>query len=96
MKILSRLYIALIILFLYAPVAVMIVFSFNSSSSVWVFNGFSTRWYEGLANDTTMLAALEHTLIVAVLSAVISTVLGTAAAVGITAIRRKISKKVVM
>lgn len=96
MKILSRLYIALIILFLYAPVAVMIVFSFNSSSSVWVMGGFSTRWYEGLANDTTMLTALEHTLIVAVLSAVISTVLGTAAAVGITAIRNKLSKKVVM
>lgn len=96
MKILSRLYIALIVLFLYAPVAVMIVFSFNLSSSVWVFEGFSTRWYEGLANDTTMLTALEHTLIIAVLSAVISTVLGTAAAVGITAIRRKISKKVVM
>lgn len=96
MKILSRLYIALIILFLYAPVAVMIVFSFNSSSSVWVMGGFSTRWYEGLANDTTMLTALEHTIIVAVLSAVISTVLGTAAAVGITAIRNKLSKKVVM
>ena len=96
MKILSKIYIALIILFLYAPVAVMIVFSFNSTSSVWVFDGFSTRWYEGLANDTTMLTALEHTLIVAVSSAVISTVLGTAAAVGITAIRRKISKKVVM
>lgn len=96
MKILSRLYIALIILFLYAPVAVMIVFSFNSSSSVWVFDGFSTRWYAGLANDTTMLTALEHTVIVAVLSAVISTVLGTAAAVGITAIRNKIAKKTVM
>ena len=74
----------------------MIVFSFNSSSSVWVFNGFSTRWYEGLANDTTMLAALEHTLIVAVFSAVISTVLGTAAAVGINAVRNKMSKKVIM
>lgn len=96
MKILSKLYIALIILFLYAPVAVMIVFSFNSSSSVWVMGGFSTRWYEGVANDTTMLTALEHTLIVAVLSAVISTVLGTAAAVGVTAIRNRISKKVVM
>ncbi len=95
-KILSKIYIALIILFLYAPVAVMIVFSFNSSSSVWVMGGFSTRWYEGLANDTTMLTALEHTLIVAVLSAVISTVLGTAAAVGVTAIRNRISKKVVM
>ena len=96
MKILSRIYVALIILFLYAPVAVMIIFSFNSSRSVWVMNGFSTRWYEGLLSNTAMMTALEHTLIVAVLSAVISTVLGTAAAVGITAIRNKISKKIVM
>ncbi len=95
-KILSRLYIALIIFFLYAPVAVMIVYSFNSSSSVWVFDEFSTKWYTGLASDTTMLTALEHTLIIAVLSAVISTVLGTAAAVGITAIRNKAAKKAVM
>ena len=84
MKLLSRLYIALIILFLYAPVAVMIVFSFNSSSSVWVMGGFSTRWYEGLVKNTVMLSALEHTLIIALLSAIISTVLGTAAAVGIS------------
>ena len=96
MKFFSRLYIALIILFLYAPVAVMIVFSFNSSSSVWVMGGFSTRWYEGLVKNTVMLSALEHTLIIALLSAVISTVLGTAAAVGITAIRNRIAKKAVM
>ena len=96
MKLLSRLYIALIILFLYAPVVVMIVFSFNSSSSVWVMGGFSTRWYEGLVKNTVMLSALEHTLIIALLSAVISTVLGTAAAVGITAIRNRIAKKAVM
>ena len=96
MKLLFRLYIALIILFLYAPVAVMIVFSFNSSSSVWVMGGFSTRWYEGLVKNTVMLSALEHTLIIALLSAIISTVLGTAAAVGITAIRNRIAKKAVM
>ena len=96
MKILSRIYIALILLFLYAPIAVMVVFSFNSSSSVWVLEGFSTRWYEGLGNDTSMLTALQHTLIIAVLSAIISTVLGTAAAVGINAIKRKFSKKIIM
>ena len=96
MKILSRLYIALILFFLYAPVAVMIIFSFNSSSSVWVFEGFSTKWYEGLVYDTTMLTALEHTLIIAVLSALISTVLGTAAAVGILAIRKKVASSLVM
>lgn len=96
MKILSRIYVTLIILFLYAPVAVMILFSFNASSSVWVMSGFSTRWYSGLAANTSMLTALQHTVIIAVLSAVISTVLGTAAAVGITAIRKKITKKAVM
>lgn len=96
MKILSRLYVSLIIFFLYAPVLVMIAFSFNSSSSVWVFTGFSLKWYAGLVSDTTMLTALLHTIIIAVLSAVISTVLGTAAAVGIMALRKKITAKLVM
>ncbi len=96
MKALSRLYVALIIFFLYAPVLVMIVFSFNSSSSVWVFSGFSLEWYLSLATDTAMLTALKHTLIIALLSAVISTVIGTAAAVGITTLRKKISQKLLM
>ncbi len=96
MKILSRIYVALIIFFLYAPVLVMIAFSFNESSSVWVFTGFSLKWYTGLASDTTMLTALLHTIIIAVLSAIISTVLGTAAAVGIMALRKKITAKLVM
>ena len=90
MKALSRFYIGLILFFLYAPIAVMIVFSFNSAESVWVFEGFSLDWYKGLIYDTTMLTALEHTIIVAVLSALISTVLGTAAAVGILALRKRL------
>lgn len=96
MKILSRLYIALILIFLYAPVAVMIFFSFNEGESVWVFSGFSFDWYKSLIHNETMLTALQHTLIVAVLSALISTVLGTAAAVGVTALRKKITKSAVM
>ncbi len=96
MKILSRLYIGLILFFLYAPVLVMIVFSFNSSSSVWVFEGFSPQWYLGLLSDSVMLGALKHTLIIAVLSALISTVLGTSAAVGIMAIRNKVANKLIM
>ncbi len=95
MKILSRLYIGLILFFLYAPVAVMIIFSFNSARSVWSFAGFSLDWYAGLLSDTVMLTALEHTLIIAVLSAIISTVLGTAAAVAIVAMRNKIAKKLI-
>lgn len=96
MKALSRFYIGLILFFLYAPIAVMIVFSFNSAESVWVFEGFSLDWYKGLIYDTTMLTALEHTIIVAVLSALISTVLGTAAAVGILALRKKVTSSFIM
>lgn len=96
MKALSRIYVALILIFLYAPVAVMILFSFNSGGSVWVFEGFSLDWYTGLATDTSMLTGLQHTLVVAVLSALISTVMGTAAAVGITALRKKLSRRIVM
>ena len=95
MKFLSKLYIALILFFLYAPVAVMVIFSFNSGGSVWVFEGFSLDWYKGLAFNIDMLSALRRTLIIAVLSAVISTVLGTAAAVGIDALKTKIAERVV-
>ena len=48
MKTLSKLYIALILIFLYAPILVMVIFSFNSAESVWVFNGFSLDWYKEL------------------------------------------------
>lgn len=96
MKFLSRLYVTLILIFLYAPVAVMVLFSFNSAESVWVFEGFSFEWYKNLLFDETMLTALQHTLIIAVLSALISTVLGTAAAVGIESLRNKLAKKAIM
>ena len=96
MKALSRIYVALIIFFLYAPVLVMIVFSFNSSESVWVFENFSLDWYKSLITNTSMLNALKHTLIIAILSASIATVLGTAAAVGILSLRKKITKKLIM
>lgn len=96
MKAISRIYTALILLFLYAPIAVMVVFSFNSSESVWVFENFSFDWYLELTSNSTMLEALKHTFIIAVLSAVFSTVIGTAASVGILALRKKFSQRIVM
>ena len=96
MKALSRLYITLILLFLYAPVAVMVVFSFNSGGSVWVFEGLSFDWYKSIIFNSTMLEALKRTLIIAVLSSLISTVLGTAAAVGIMDIRSRLANRLVM
>lgn len=95
MKTLSRLYVGLILFFLYAPVLVMIVFSFNSGGSVWVFEGLSLDWYKSIIFNSTMLEALKRTLIVAVLSSAISTVLGTAAAVGIMALRSRLANRIV-
>ena len=96
MKIISKLYIALIIFFLYAPLAVMVVFSFNSSNSTSVFEGFSLQWYGELFRNSSVLNALGNTLILASLSAIIATVLGSAAAVGIFSYRKKWKKSLMM
>ncbi len=96
MKIVSKLYIALIIFFLYAPIAVMIVFSFNSSNSTSVFEGFSLHWYAELFGNSSVLNALGNTLLLAFSSALFATVLGSAAAVGIFSYRKKWTRSAVM
>ena len=96
MKNVSKIYTAIIMLFLYAPIAVMIIFSFNSSNSLASMDGFSLKWYAELFQSETVLTALYNTLILAVSSAAISTVVGTAAAVGINKIRSKRAKGLIM
>lgn len=88
MKTASRFYTFFVFFFLYAPILVLIFFSFNASSSTSVFSGFSLKWYESLLQDGSTLRALYNTLILAVCSAGVSTVLGTAAAVGIDRYRK--------
>ena len=70
-------------MFLYAPIVVLIVFSFNQSKSRSVWKGFSLRWYENLFRDHNILEALWTSIEVAVIAAIVSTVIGTAAAVGL-------------
>ena len=96
MKKLSKIYIALILVFLFAPIAVLIFFSFNSGSSTSVFEGFSLRWYKELFKNAEILNALKNSLILAVLSAAISTVIGTAAAYGIHHMKKKWLRRSVM
>lgn len=93
---LSRLYTALILIFLYAPMAVTMVYSFNGSESTYILNGFSTHWYKVLFHDTATMTALKNTLILAVLSSAIATVLGTATAVGIDRMKNKWVKSSLM
>ncbi|MCC8100208.1 MAG: ABC transporter permease [Clostridiales bacterium] len=78
----SRLALLLTAVFLYAPIVVLIVFSFNSSKSRTVWTGFSLEWYRDLFEDSRILSALITTLEVSVLAMIISTVLGTMAAIG--------------
>ncbi len=96
-KAITRLYTFLIFLFLYAPILVLMVFSFNdtetSSRTVW--SGFSLRWYQKLFEDRLILEALRNTLIIAVIAAAAATVLGTVAAVGINSMK-KLPRRVMM
>ncbi len=96
MKIASKAYAALVFIFLYAPIVVMIIFSFNSSSSTSVFSGFSLEWYKVLLEDEATLRALYNTLILAVSSSLIATVLGTAAAVGIDKFKKGVARSSIM
>ena len=96
MKTMAKIYTALVFIFLYAPIAVLILFSFNSTNSTGVFEGFSLYWYKELFSNSGALNALKNTLILATLSAVIATVIGTAAATGIVKFRRKAIKNTVL
>ena len=89
MKKFSKFYIGLILFLLFAPIAVMIFFSFNEGKSTAVFSGFSIKWYAELFSNSEILNALKNSLILAVTSAAISTVLGTAAAFGIHHMKNK-------
>lgn len=89
MKPISKVYTALILVFLFAPILILLVFSFNSSKSLSVFGGFSLYWYRELFRDHQTLSAVRNTLILAVSAALISTAMGTAAAVGIYRLRNR-------
>lgn len=82
MKKLSKIYLALIFLFLYAPIFVLIVFSFNTTKSRTVFEGFTFDWYIKLFNNELILTSLRNTIIIAAIASVFSTILGTLASVG--------------
>ncbi len=83
MKIIKRLYVSLVYILLYAPIAILILYSFNESSTRSKFTGFSLRWYKELFSDREILSALFYTLLCALLASLIATVIGTITAVGL-------------
>ena len=86
---LSRIYLAIIFLFLYLPIGVLIVLSFNNSLSRVKWGGFTTEWYRNLVSDPTIMNAFYTTILITVASSVIATIIGTMAAIGISAMRKR-------
>lgn len=88
MKKISKIYMSLLLLFLYLPIIVLIVFSFNTTKSRSVFEGFTLDWYVKLFHNELILTSFRNTIVISLLASVLSTILGTAAAVGINKMRK--------
>ncbi|NLK28151.1 MAG: ABC transporter permease [Clostridiales bacterium] len=87
-KIFERFYIGIILLFLYAPILILIMLSFNKSKSRARWGGFTFHWYKELFQNEDIMNALYTTLIIAFLSALIATIIGTAAAIAMNSMKR--------
>lgn len=94
-KIWQDFYLVLIMVFLYAPIATMMVLSFNSSKSRTQWGGFTLRWYTEMFASRNIMDALYNTLMIAFLSALIATIIGTAASIAISKMRQ-VPKTIVM
>lgn len=85
----ERIYLTLIFLFLYLPIAVLIVLSFNNSKSRVYWGGFTLKWYQKMITSPTIMKAFGTTIIISLASALIATLLGTLAALGINAMKKR-------
>ena len=90
----DRLLMALVFLFLYAPIIILIVFSFNAGTSSSVWKGFSLKWYRELFRDRDLGEALINSLILAVLSCAFAVLIGTSGALGMSRRKRKLDDAV--
>ncbi|MBR2973651.1 MAG: ABC transporter permease [Clostridia bacterium] len=94
MKLSSKIYTGIIFAFLFAPIVVLLIFSFNEAKSLSVFSSFSFKWYTELFNDRDTLESLKNTVVLALAATAVSTVMGTAAAFGIYRVRRNWYKSI--
>lgn len=88
-KSLQKIYITLIFIFLYAPIAALIILSFNNSKTRAKWGGFTLKWYQSLFENEVILQALWNTLVIAFLSAFIATVIGTIACISMQSMKKK-------
>ncbi len=92
MKKLSRVYMWVVFALLYAPILILVLFSFNEGGSLNRFTGFSLKWYAELFRDSNALGALRNSLILAISSSLLATVIGTLAALGLDRMKSKYLK----
>ena len=88
-------YLVIILIFLYAPIVTMMILSFNDSKSRTLWGGFTTKWYTQMFESPAIMEALYNTLLIAFISALAATILGTLAAIGISSMKRT-PKNIVM
>ena len=91
----KKIYIALIVLFLYAPIGTLMVLSFNASKTRAKWGGFSIQWYIALFENEEILRALFNTLVIALVSSLIATIIGTIACIAMTGMKRQ-AKSILM
>lgn len=92
--ILSKVLFGLLMVFMYLPIVYVVFFSFNSSKSLTKFTGFSTRWYEAMFANRSLMEAIGTTITIAVVATVVSTIVGTITAIGLSK-SRKIIREIV-
>ena len=88
-------YLTLVFLFLYAPIMALAVFSFNDSKSMAHWGGFTFKWYQQLIHNDSIMNALYYTIVVAIISSIVATIVGTISAIGIHKMRGK-RRKVIL
>jgi len=89
MKILKRMFVGLVFLFLYLPIFVIAFLSVNESSRTYKFTGFSLKWYVEIFENESLFRAIINTFTVAIISTIIATILGTLIAIGISVLRKR-------
>ena len=92
----TRLYMGLVFAFLYAPILVRLVFSFNEGKTRGSWDGFSLVWYQTLLQDEEVLSAVGNTFFVAIVSTLVSTVIGTLGAIGIAQFRKAPQQRILV
>ncbi len=88
----SMLYLVLVLAFFYLPIIYVVIFSFNESKSLTSFTGFSLTWYEKMFANRTMMEAIWYTFLIAIIATIVSTIVGTITAIGLSKSRRVIKE----